>query len=820
MRDLQYALRTLRRRPGFALVAVATLALGIGATTAIFSVVNALLFRPLPVEAAAALVSVQVSQPGFTLGGEEVPIGISYPDYRDYRELEVFEDAIAFNSSVVQLRAGESAAERAFMMVVSPNYFSMLGVEAPLGRTFTPEELETAADANLVVLSSAFWRSRFAGDPDIVGQTVLLNGSAFRVVGVTPESFPGTGGPLILDGYVPITAWDVLQPQRRGAYEERGDPGYRMIARLRQGASLGEARAAADVRAAHLASEYPDTNAGTHVWVHPEPTTRLEPSASVYLPPVATVFMTLVSLVLLIACANVANLLLARAAGRQKEIAIRAALGSGRARIVRQMLTESLLLSLAGAAGGLLLAHWATRVLSSVRIASDLPIAFDVGLNYQVFYFALAVSLLTSIASGLVPSLHAARTNLHEALKVGGRTSGSAGRQRLRGLLVVSQVAVSLLLLISAGLFVRSMQNFSAMDLGFRTENHLMLTVDAGLRGLREQEGRLFFRTLLDRVRALPGVRSASLGTTVPIGMGQDGTRLYAEGRVASREEQQISVFCSRVASDYFDTMGVPIVAGRPITRDDTEASRGVVVVNEVLAEQLWPGLDPLTQRLSVESQDGPFLDVVGVAKVHVYNLPGEDPWPFLYLPLAQSYRSLRTVHVHTEANPTALAATIRGEIQALDPDMPVFDVRSMENHLREGKAALMLKLGSGLAGAFGLIGLVLACIGLYGVMAYWVTQRVHEMGVRMALGASSGDILSMVLRHAGALTASGVALGLGAAFLLTRSLANLLVGVGPTDPLTYAGFSAILVLVAVLSAWLPAWRATRVDPMVALYDE
>jgi putative ABC transport system permease protein len=364
------------------------------------------------------------------------------------------------------------------------------------------------------------------------------------------------------------------------------------------------------------------------------------------------------------------------------------------------------------------------------------------------------------------------------------------------------------------------MQNFSEMDLGFRTDKMLLLTMDAGLRGLEEKEGRLVFRDVLERVRALPGVRTASLSTTVPIGVNQDGTRVYAEGRVEARGEQNLLMLCSRVSSDYFETMRVPIVKGRPFTRDDTETSRPVVIVNEVLAEQLWPGDDPLAHRVSVEGPDGPFLDVVGVAKTSTYNLPGESPGPFLYLPLSQSYRAMQTLFVHTEGDPTALVATIRSEIQSLDPEMPLFDVRTMEAHLRGGKAALMFQLGSGLVGSFGLIGVVLACIGLYGVMAYWVTQRVHDLGVRMALGASSKDILGLVLRHGVTLAAIGVALGLVGSFALTGSFANLLVGVGPTDPLTFTGVSLGLVAVAALSAYIPAWRATRVDPLVALQVE
>jgi predicted permease len=384
----------------------------------------------------------------------------------------------------------------------------------------------------------------------------------------------------------------------------------------------------------------------------------------------------------------------------------------------------------------------------------------------------------------------------------------------------VSQVAVSLVLLICAGLFVRSMHNFSGMDLGFRSEGRLIMSLDAGLRGLEEEEGRLFFKNLIERVRNSPGVRSAALGTTVPIDVRQDGTNVWGQGRVGGKEEENLLILCNRVTDGYFETMGIPLIAGRPFEETDTREGRQVAIVNDVLAEQLWPGQDPLQQRLSVQGQDGPFLDVVGVAPTMAYNLPGEAPSPFLYLPLEQSYRSLQVLHAHTDGDPAALIGTLRSVAHSLDPEMPIFDARTMPTHLREGKAALMFQLGSGLVGAFGIIGIALACIGLYGVMAYWVTQRVHELGVRMALGATAGDVFLLVLRHGVVLTLTGVALGLLGAFGITRSFANLLVGVGPTDPLTFAGVSVLLTLVAILSAYVPARRATRVDPLVALHSE
>jgi putative ABC transport system permease protein len=820
IQDLRFAFRSFRHRPAFTLAAVLTLALGIGANTAIFSAVDSLLFRPLPVPDADRLVTVAAvdRSSGF-------PGAISYPDYRDVRALgEVFSDAAAFSLGLAQLSGDGLTPERVLITFASGNYFDVLRVPPAAGRTFTAEEADTPGRGDVIVLSHGYWRRTFAGDPSVVGRAVRLNSRPFTVVGVAPEGFPGTSGVVETQLYVPAAAEARLYPPRDPgavpALEDRGERSYQVVARLAPGTTIEQARATVTVLSRRLAQEYPDSNGTRTGVVYPEPMTRLELSAAVYLPPLAAVFMLLVGLVLLIACANVANLLLAQAAGRRKEISIRAALGSGRLRIVRQLLTESVLLGLAGAAGGLLVAWWATRVLSSFRIASDFPIRIDITMSYRVFAYAIGIALLTGIVTGLVPAFQSARTNLVEALKEGGRSSGHAGRQRLRGLLVVSQVSVSLALLTCAALFLESLRNFASMDLGFRTDHRLILTTEPGLLDYDEARGRAFHRDLLDRVRALPGVVAASATATVPIGVGNYGTQVWAEGRERREEERHSSIPYNVVDTGYFEVMGTPILRGRGFVDDDGPDSRKVVVVNEVLAERLWPGEEALGRRLSVEGPEGPFLDVVGVARLSRYNLPGEAPQGYLYLPFSQRYRSSRILEVHTEGDPRALIPRIRREIAALDPQMPVYDVRTMETHIREGKGAVLFQFASGIVGSFGLIGVVLACVGLYGVMAYSVTQRVHELGVRMAVGATGARILALVLRQGLVLILAGVAVGLAGAFALTGRFSGLLVGVSPRDPLTFAGVALLLVAVGLVSAWIPARRATRVDPLAALRCE
>jgi predicted permease len=815
--DIIYSIRTLVQRPGFTLAAVVALGLGIGANTAIFSVVYGLMFRPLPVRQPGELVSVvaRTSQAPFMHG-------LSFPDYLDYRDMkEVFADATAYTPVPAQLTA-DGTPERILVTLTSGSYFSTLRLEAALGRTYVTEEGELGGEP-VMVLGHGYWQSRFGGDPSVVGRTVSLNGQPVTVIGVTPESFPGTVGFVRSAAYVPFSTWDQLGPNLREDMEDRSGLGWRVVARLNEGVGIDEAGAAVATMASHLEEEYPETNKTLRAFLFPEPAARLEPAAATYMPPIAAVFMILVSLVLLIACANAANLFLARASERRREIAVRAALGAGRMRIVRQLLTESLLVSLLGGAAGLVLAYWAGNLLASIRVASDLPLYFDFSIDYRVFGYALLVALLAGVVSGLAPGIHAARTNLVDSLKEGGRTGTGAGRHRLRSLLVAGQVAVSLVLLVCTALFVQSMANVSEIDPGFQMKDRLMVTTDTDLRAYDEEKSQDFFRDLLDRVRTLPGVRSAAMARFVPIGFENAISQVYLEGEGEGLTEQEEArhAFFNMVSADYFSTLGIPVLEGRAINERDTDSSRKVAVINQKMAEAYWPDQQPMGKRFSMEGPGGPFLEVVGIAKTGFYTIPGEPPIPFFYMPLTQEHASQRTLFVHTEVEPTNLLPAVRAEIHSFDPDMPIFEVRTLESHVTEGKAEVLFKLPAKLVGAFALIGAVLAGLGLYGVIAYSVAQRTHEIGVRVALGASSAAITRLVLSKGIVMGAAGIGLGLLLSYGVTKTFANLLVGVSASDPTTYLVVSVTVLLVVLTACYIPArFRAARINPVTALREE
>jgi predicted permease len=584
--------------------------------------------------------------------------------------------------------------------------------------------------------------------------------------------------------------------------------------------SLAEAQAAATAQSERLEQEFPETQKGQRALVAPEPRARTEAAALQYMPPIVTAFMTLVGLVLLVACANVANLLLARAIGRQKEMAIRAALGASRLRILRQSLVEGTLLALMGAGLGLLFAQWPIRALASVRPATDLPIQFHFDVDYRVFTFTLLLAVGAGLISGLLPGLRIAHTNLAAMLKEGGRTSSRReSRHRFRDLLVASQVAFSLVLLVCAGLFLRTTRYAARQDMGFDIQDRLIGAMDTDMCRYDEPRSRAFYRQLLERVRALPGVVAATTSAYLPVGFGSGMREILVEGTVPETGKPLPLAFHNIVQTDYFRAMGMPILKGRAFDDNDTESSKPVAVINQVMAEKMWPGRDPIGRRFSISGTAGPFLEVICVTRVVKFVLPAERPSPGYYLPFRQSYRSDQVLIVRTQGDPMRLVPAVRGEVQALDPDMPVWDVRTMEEHILRGKM-ILFHIATAIVTAFGLIGLALAAVGLYGVMAFLVGERTHEIGVRMALGASGASVLAMVLRQGLTKAGIGMAVGLVGAFGVARLLTNYLVGVAPTDPPTYAAVTLFLAAVAAAASLAPAVRATRVDPVVALRSE
>jgi predicted permease len=814
-KDVRFALRTLLRSPGFTIIAILALGLGIGASTAIFTITYNLIWRPLPgAERPSELVSVTLSQ------GSGFPYDMSLSSYNDYKSLHtVFADTVGFYADFAQLNSSQGTPERVLPMIVTGNYFDMLGVKALYGRTFNKDEESSPAAGNVVVLDHDFWEKRFSGSPSAVGSVIRLNDHAFTVIGVTPPEFKGTSGFFMPALYVPLTGVDALVPGRTKELEQRRRAGpLSMVARLQPGVRLEQARAALATASARLEQEFPETQKGQRALVVPEPRARMEAAAIQYMPPVVTVFMTLVGLVLLVACANVANLLLARAASRNKEMTIRAALGAGRWRILQQSLVESTILAIAGGVAGLLLAIWPIQALANFHPATDLPISFHFDMDYRVFAFTMLLAAISGIVSGILPGLRIGRTDLVNSLKEGGRLSNQdSSKQRFRDFLVVSQIAVCLILLVSAGLFIRTTRNAVHQDFGFDIQNRLVMAMDTQLHQYDEARGRAFYRQLLDRVRQLPGVESATTATFLPIGFGNGVREIRIDGRPVDPSRQPSFTYFNTVDTDYFRTMGMP-VRGRDFNQNDTKDSPKVAVINQAMADEFWPGEDAIGRHFRTTA-DGDPIEVIGVTRVVKWVLPSERPSSGFYLPFSQDYRSGMILTVHTAGDPMQLVPAVREQIRTLDSEMPVWDVRTMQTHILRGKM-MLFDIAASIVAAFGLIGIALAAVGLYGVMAFIVNQRTHEIGVRMALGASGSSVLGLVVRQALMKAAVGIAVGLIGAYGITRLLTNLLVGVSPTDFLTFSVVTVFLTVVAVVASIAPALRATHVDPMVALRGE
>ncbi|MCH7823233.1 MAG: ABC transporter permease [Acidobacteria bacterium] len=814
LQDFRYAARGLLGSKSFTAVAVLTFGLGIGVNTAIFTVVNAFMFRPLPVEQPEQLVVI-ASQTELV----EFPIGISYPNYLDYRErTDVLQGMIVYVPQPVSLR-DEGPAERAWVEMVSGNYFDMLGVSAVHGRTFNEEEGRVQGGAPVMVLDFGYWQREYGGDPDVIGHTVQLNGYPFTIIGVAPEDFPGTEFMIAVDGYVSVMMIDQMGPDLAGLLEARASKIFRSMGRLQPGVTVAQAAASLNALADELEREYPQANRSVDLVVVPETMARPEVATASMLPAVAAIFMGLVALVLLIACANIANLLIARASTRQKEIAIRVALGAGRFRIIRQLISESTILGFLGGAVGVVLGIWASNYLASGAedFPIDIPIRFNLAPDYRVFLFAFGMAIVTGLIAGGLPAWRASRTSLVDTLKEGGRAAkGRSGGQRLRNVLVVAQVAVSLVLLVAAGLFLRSLQNARSLDIGFRVENTLMVSVDPGLSGYEEERAQQLYQDLAERVQALPGVVEASISGFVPFGGRAVINVVRLEGRWATEESETLAAFLNVVGPDYFRTAGTPVLRGRGFTAQDSADAPGVALVNESMARTLWPGEEAIGKRFAT-SAEGPWIEVVGVTVDTKLIFIWEENRLVFYVPMAQRYSSPATLFVHTDVEPSSLAASVRAEVTALDPDIPVYDVNTMQTHLEDGTALGIVRVAALMVGSFGLVGLLLASIGLYGVISYSVNQRTHEIGVRLALGAASGNVLKMVVRQGMTLASVGLGVGILLALLVSRGLSNMLLDVSSTDLVTYSTVTVFLLGVALLASYLPARRATSVDPLTAL---
>jgi putative ABC transport system permease protein len=787
----------LLKRPGFTFVAVLTLALGIGANSAIFSVVNAVLLRPLPYKDSEQIVDVYESLPQ---GGKG---SVSVPNLKDWREQnEVFEAIAAYDWASFNLQAQEQP-ERIVGVSVSAEFFDVLGVAPQLGRTFQKGE-DTAGNERVVVIADALWRKNFGGDPSIVGKNIQVGGVDHTVVGVMPPQFKFQTAQM----WLPL-----VFGERQLA--NRGSHAYSTVARLKPGVTVAQAQAEMSAIARRLEQAYPDTQQGRGVALIP-----VQEDQVGYMRPALFVLLGAVGFVLLIACTNVANLLLARAASRRREIAIRTALGAGRGRLIRQFLTESVLLSVLGGLFGMLIAKWGTDALVSLA-TGYIPSTVEINLDWRVVGFTLALSLLTGMVFGLAPALQISKTDVQEALKEGGNSGSSPRGNWLRSLLVVAEVASALVLLVGAGLLIKSFTRLQSIDPGFRSEN--VLTMKLALPDTKynsQPAATAFYKQLLERVETLPGVESAGVINLLPVQQSGTNGEIEVEGQEPAQPGKSPLVEVRTASPDYFRALGIPLVAGRFFNAADEEKSAQVVIVNEKFARRLIPNQDPLGKRIKTDT-GGPITIVGVVGDVKQSGLTAEVR-PELFSPYTQAFwpgmNQNMSLVVRTSHDPASLTAAIRKEVLAVDPAQPVYGVQTMEAVL--GRAVSYQRLNMQLLGIFAALALLLAVIGIYSVMSYLVTQHTREIGIRMALGAQPRDVLKLVLGQGMILTLVGIGLGLLGAFMLTRLMSSLLYGVTATDPLTYVVVSALLVFVALFACYVPARRAMKVDPMVALRYE
>jgi putative ABC transport system permease protein len=795
LKDIRYGLRTLRKSPGFTVIAVIALALGIGANTAIFSVVNAVLLRPLPFEKADQLVLVWEKRP--QLG--RMRNVASPPDFYDWKaQNQVFDGMAAFTGSGFNLSSG-TEPERIQGASVSPELFAVLRSQPRLGRAFETDE-DKPGHNKVVILSHGLWQRRFGAEPGLIGQTILMNDQSYAVIGIMPPDFyfPNRSSEV----WVPLT----LAPED---LNNRGGHNLNVIARLKDGIKLGQAQTEMSTIAARLEQQYQvNTGHGVNVFsLYDEVVTGVRPALLVLLGAVA--------FVLLIACANVANLLMAKAAARQKELAIRTAMGASRLRIVRQLLTESVLLAIGGGIIGALLALWGLDLLLAVG-ADTIPRAKEIRLDSTVLGFTLLISLATGIIFGLVPALQASKPDLNESLKEGGRNASSRGNH-VRSLFVIAEVAICLVLLIGAGLMIKSFGRLLNVPTGFNPEKVLAVNVAlSGSRYKEDQQITAFYQQVLERAASVPGVQSAAAVAALPLAGGFGSRYFRVEGRPPQPAGQGFNANVNVATPGYFQTMNIPLIAGRDFDARDVVKAPDVTIINQEMARRYWPDEDPLGKRLAIG--DGPWRTVIGVVGDVKQSGLDVETRPEMFWPYYQQNLSFATLVVRTAGDPEAMTASVRGAMQEVDGSLPLYNIKSVENIISESVAPRRLNML--LLGTFAGLALVLAAVGLYGVMSYAVTQRTREIGIRMALGASSSNVLRLVVGQGLILTLVGVAIGLTASFFLTRLLATLLFGVSATDPLTFALISLLLVGVSTLASYIPARRAMKVDPMVALRYE
>jgi len=814
--DLRYAARTLRKSPGFAAVAILTLALGIGANAAVFTVINSLILNPLPVDRISTLVALNTTQrkQAAQLGDLQL---LSIPNFRDLRNrTNSFASFAAHSNPTAVTIIDKDEPHRAFMELVTANYFATLGLHPALGRFFLPDEDATPGMAPVAVLGYSAWQNRFGGRADVVGQSIRLNNVPFTIIGVGPKDFKGLYAVFGPDLWVPFTmARQFLSPQQQDALTDRNIPLVTGIARLRDGNSFAQVQAEMKIASASLDNEFPDSNSGQSLVVRhlTEAAYGPERQGVVW---VSMLLAAIVGIVLLIACSNVANLLLARAAARRQEIAVRMALGAGRARLVRQLLTESVTVSFFSGILGFLFGYGGCQLLSSLRPAEYAQNLAELRIGPVVFGFTFIVAILTGLIFGIVPALRTSRTSVSEVIKEETRTAGRRrGRFSIANILLGAQVAGSLVLLVIAAIFLHSIQQEYTIDPGYQTKYLAIFMLYPGQAGYDQPRTEQFYKQVRERISSVPGISSLSWASNMPL-WGRKETGLLLEGQEQRKKSDAISAVVNTVDLDYFSTLGVSFVAGRDFSQDDRDGSTSVAIINDTMAAQYWPNQNALGRRLQLP-QGKNSLQVVGIVKASNYQTLGESPQPCVFIPLRQNFSDGMILYVRSEQDANTILAGVRDEIHRIDPALAIEDIRTGTKIIDQ--ALWWRKIAVNLLSVFGFLAVGLASVGLYGIMAYSVNQRRREIGVRMALGANQETVWFLILRQGMTIVLGGLAAGVTIALLVGRALSRFLYGVKGTDYFSLAGASLTLLLVALIACYLPARSASRVDPLVALRD-
>ena len=810
VQDVRYAFRNLLSRPGFTVLAILCLGLGIGVNTAAFSFVNEFFIHQLPVKDSDGLVRVYNGYSHGFLYGE-----LSYAEFAQYKARSQSFSGLIGESFLPMGLKTETRNERIYGSVVTGDYFDVLGVKPALGRTFLPEEDRLPGAHPVAVVSHGMWERRFGADPGLLGRTVTINGVQLTVIGVAPRGFSGTLVGLSPEVWIPVMMLEQLRPGTEPLHSYKARLLF-TLGRLKPGVTIIQARTEMNEFAQQLKRARPDElQTLTQITIIPLNEGTFSPQLRNRVRIFLTMLMAIVGLVLLIACANVAGLLVARATERTREIGIRQAMGASRLRILRQLLTESAVLALLSAGFGLLLAWLVGRMVLSLTPPSEFPLSFTTRIDGYVLGFTIAVALVTVLAFGLLPALQASRPDLVRAVKNEVSSEDPTRKSRLRSLLVIGQVALSVFLLVSATLFVRSLQNAHQIDIGFDPERVVIASVDVSLHGYDEVRGRNFYRDVQHRLEGLPGVQAVSLLEKVPFHIDPQRTRATPEGYVAPADGSEPLLDYSVAGPRYFETLSVPILRGRDFRDSDNQDSPKVAIINEALAKKFWPNEDPIGKRLLAVQE---YRQIVGVVKMTKYRTLGEEPLPYLYLPFSQNYEPEMAILVRSSQNPAEVLRPMREQIQSLDTELILFNVMPMQERLK--MALLKARMGAYVFGTFGILALLLSTVGLYGVLSYSVRQRTREIGIRMALGASGQNVARLVVRQVMKLVLSGAVIGLLLSFAATKFMASQLYGVSTRDPIVFSGTAILLVLVGLLACLLPVMKAARLSPTVALrYD-